>query len=49
MRKPQSNIEMITQLMEFSKQGPLMQIFVIDTLTRLSDRIADLTMKSTPS
>lgn len=34
-----TNIDRIKHIMEFSKHGPLMQLFVIDALTKFSSHI----------
>lgn len=41
MSKPKTNIELVCELMDFSPFGPLAQMFVIDALTKWSDKIAD--------
>lgn len=41
MSKPKTNIEFVCGLMDFSRFGPLAQMFVIDALTKWSDKIAD--------
>lgn len=40
MAKPQTNVEFVTQLMEFSRFGALAQIFVIDALDKWSAKVA---------
>lgn len=41
MPTPKTNIEFARELMDFSRFGPLAQMFVIDALTKWSDKIAD--------
>ena len=38
--EPQTNVEFVTDLMEFSKHGPLAQLFVLDALDKWSKLIA---------
>lgn len=40
MPKPKTNIEFVRELMDFSRFGPLAQMFVIDALSKWSDKIA---------
>lgn len=40
MPKPKTNIDFVCQLMDFSRFGPLAQMFVIDALSKWSDNIA---------
>jgi hypothetical protein len=39
--KRKTNVEIVVDLMEFSKYGPLAQIFVIDALVKVSERVAE--------
>ena len=41
MPKPTTNIEFVRELMDFSRFGPLAQMFVIDALSKWSDEIAN--------
>lgn len=41
MSKPQNNTEFLTDLMEYSKSGPIMQVFIIDALAKQAKRIAE--------
>ncbi|MGM3411942.1 hypothetical protein [Ralstonia holmesii] len=41
MPKPKTNIEFVRELMDFSRFGPLAQMFVIDALSKWSDKIAN--------
>jgi hypothetical protein len=38
---PVSNVEFVTELMEFSEYGPLAQLFVMDALAKFSKRVAE--------
>ncbi|MFV8624987.1 hypothetical protein ACNREE_11085 [Ralstonia pseudosolanacearum] len=40
MSKSKTNIEFVRELMDFSHFGPLAQMFVIDALSKWSDKIA---------
>ncbi|MCF1444893.1 hypothetical protein ACI2VK_25210 [Ralstonia nicotianae] len=40
MPKPKTNVDFVRELMEFSCFGPLAQMFVIDALSKWSDKIA---------
>lgn len=40
-KKPQTNVEFVTKLMEFSKYGALAQLFVIDALDKWSKKISE--------
>lgn len=40
-REDLTNVEFVTKLMEFSKFGPLAQLFVIDALDKWSQKIID--------
>ncbi|WP_247539140.1 hypothetical protein [Ralstonia pseudosolanacearum] len=40
MPNPKTNIEFVCELMDFSRFGPLAQMFVIDALSKWSDKIA---------
>jgi hypothetical protein len=42
-KRTATNIEMLSHLMQFSKTGPMCQMFVIDALTKHSERVANLT------
>lgn len=42
--KPQTNIELVTHLMDFSRNGALMQCFVIEAI----DKYAELTLADEP-
>jgi hypothetical protein len=39
--QPETNVEFVTRLMEFSNYGALAQIFVIEALRRWSDLVAE--------
>lgn len=39
--QPETNVEFVTRIMEFSNYGALAQIFVIEALRRWSDIIAE--------
>lgn len=39
----QSNTEFVTELMEFARCGPIMQIFILDALDKHSKRFAHMT------
>lgn len=41
--RPTTNDEAIAQLMDLGKSGPLVQMFVIDALTKMADAVAGLT------
>lgn len=36
-KKPKTNIELVTHLMDFSRQGGLMQAFIIEGLAKYSE------------
>lgn len=38
-----TNVEAVTELMEFSRYGALAQMFVIDALTKHAERVAAMT------
>ncbi|WP_459204769.1 hypothetical protein ACQVRY_10165 [Ralstonia pseudosolanacearum] len=40
MPKPKTNIDFVCQLMDFSRFGPLAQMFVIDAVSKWSEKIA---------
>lgn len=40
-KKPQTNVEFVTNLMEFSRYGALAQIFVLDALDKWSKKISE--------
>ena len=40
-KKPQTNVQLVTRLMEFSQQGPLMQAFVIEALASYAQDTLD--------
>jgi len=40
VKKVETNIQMLTRLMTFSQHGALMQMFIIDALTKHSERVA---------
>jgi hypothetical protein len=39
--KNKTNTEFVTELMEYSKHGALMQLFIIDALIKHSDRVVE--------
>lgn len=41
IKKPMTNVELVTFIMEFSKHGPLAQLFVMDALDKWSKRISN--------
>jgi hypothetical protein len=41
MPKPKTNVQFVTDLMEFSRYGALAQIFVIDALDKWSKKISE--------
>ncbi|AXW61567.1 hypothetical protein CJO94_05960 [Ralstonia solanacearum] len=45
MPKPKTNIDFVSELMDFSCFGPLAQMFVIDALSKWSDKIAETPIK----
>ncbi len=38
--RPQTNVDFVTRLMEFSNYGPLAQLFVLEALRNWSDLVA---------
>ena len=40
--KHETNEEFIVRMMNFAKSGPLMQAFIIDSLTKHAERCADV-------
>lgn len=40
MKKPQTNVELVTEIMEFSNFGAMSQVFVIDALTKHCERVS---------
>jgi hypothetical protein len=40
MKKNKTNVDIVKDLMEFSRNGPMMQLFVIDALGKWSEEIA---------
>lgn len=48
MRKPKTNVETVKNLMEFSKYGPLAQLFVMDALVKQAERVAESTPEDYP-
>ena len=38
----QSNTEFLTEVMDFSRTGPVMQLFILDTLNKHAKVIADM-------
>lgn len=38
---PMTNVEFLTDVMEFSKAGPLMQVFILDALAKWADIVAE--------
>ena len=40
-KKPETNVAFVKRMMEFSKYGPLAQLFVLDALEKWSNIIAD--------
>jgi hypothetical protein len=45
MAKRKSNVECITDIMEFSSYGPLAQAFVMDALAKHAERIAGMPLE----
>ena len=43
MRKPPTNVEFVTELMEFSAHGALIQAFVMQALEQYAKRVAAMT------
>jgi hypothetical protein len=39
MSERQTNIEFVTEMMEFSSTGPMMQIFIMDALDKRSEAV----------
>ncbi|WP_439357888.1 hypothetical protein [Bradyrhizobium sp. DASA03007] len=42
MPKPKTNVQFVTDLMEFSRYGALAQVFVIDALDKWSKKISEV-------
>jgi len=42
MGKRQTNVELITHLMEFSKHGALMQAFILEGLSKYAEQVKDI-------
>jgi hypothetical protein len=40
-QKPVTNVDVLVELMEYSKFGPLAQMFIIDTVARQARAVAD--------
>lgn len=40
-KKPETNVEFVTRLMEWSKHGPLAQVFVITAIEKYAETVAD--------
>jgi hypothetical protein len=40
MAKPQTNVEFVTNMMEFSKYGALSQIFILEAIRNWSELVA---------
>jgi hypothetical protein len=40
-KKPETNVEFVARIMEFSNYGPLAQLFVIDALDKWSKKVAE--------
>lgn len=40
-QKPATNVDVLVELMEYSKFGPLAQMFIIDTVARQARAVAD--------
>jgi hypothetical protein len=40
MAKPQTNVEFVTNMMEFSKYGPLAQLFILEAIRNWSELVA---------
>lgn len=47
-KKPKTNVDVVTELMEFSQFGALAQAFVMDALTKMSKRVADSKVEDYP-
>lgn len=43
MKRPASNVELLTHMMTFSAYGALAQAFIIDALTKHAEAVASLT------
>ena len=41
MSKPQTNVEFVTNMMEFSRFGALAQVFIIQAIDQYSKRVAE--------
>ncbi|WP_339534753.1 hypothetical protein [Pseudomonas hunanensis] len=41
LQKPVTNVDVLVELMEYSKFGPLAQMFIIDTVARKARAVAD--------
>jgi len=39
-RKPETNVQLVKRLMEFSKYGALSQMFIIDAITKHAEAVA---------
>jgi hypothetical protein len=39
-RKPETNVEFVTRMMEFSNYGALAQLFILDALDKWSKKVA---------
>jgi len=46
MKQPETNIEFITRIMDFSKNGALMQPYILEALRIYSERIKDADLSS---
>jgi hypothetical protein len=40
-KKPETNLEFVARIMEFSNYGPLAQLFVIDALDKWSQKVSE--------
>ncbi len=43
VKKKQTNVQLITEMMEFSQYGALSQLFIMDAIGKLADSVAALT------
>jgi hypothetical protein len=47
-KEQKTNVETVTELMEFSNFGPLAQVFVIDALCKMSEAVAESKVEDYP-
>jgi stalled ribosome rescue protein Dom34 len=47
-RKPETNVQLVKRLMEFSKYGALSQLFIIDALLKQSEAVSRSTLTDYP-